>query len=108
MRAGDLRHRIELLKPAPPAANEFNELKPPEYAPDGSLWAQVEELSGAELVRAQQIQADITTQVIIDGHGVGSIAPGELVRLRLGDQRSLLATMPEATFFSRYAAAFGR
>ncbi len=50
----------------------------------------------------------ITTQVIIDGHGVGSIAPGDLVRLRLGDQRSLLATIPEATFFSRYASAFGR
>jgi NAD+ kinase len=50
----------------------------------------------------------ITTQVIIDGHGVGSIAPGDVVRVRLGDQRSLLATTPEATFFSRYAAAFGR
>jgi hypothetical protein len=31
-----------------------------------------------------------------------------MVRLRIGDQRSLLATMPEVTFFSRYAAAFGR
>jgi NAD+ kinase len=50
----------------------------------------------------------ITTQVIIDGHGVGSIAPGELVRVQLGDQRCLLATMPEVTFFTRYAAAFGR
>jgi NAD+ kinase len=50
----------------------------------------------------------ITTPVIVDGHPVGSIAPGEAVRLRIGDQRSLLATMPEVTFFSRYAAAFGR
>ncbi len=52
--------------------------------------------------------SQITTQVIIDGHGVGSIEPGDVVRVRLGDQRSLLATMPEATFFSRYATAFGR
>jgi NAD kinase len=52
--------------------------------------------------------AQITTPVIVDGHPVGSIAPGEMVRLRIGDQRSLLATMPEVTFFSRYAAAFGR
>jgi NAD+ kinase len=50
----------------------------------------------------------ITTPVIVDGHAVGSIAPGEGVRLRIGDQRCLLATMPEVTFFSRYAAAFGR
>ena len=49
----------------------------------------------------------IATHVIIDGHAVGSLEPGGAARLRLGDQRSLLATMPEATFFSRYADAFG-
>ena len=50
----------------------------------------------------------IATPVIVDGHAVGSLQPGEAVGLKLGDQRSLLATLPEVTFFSRYAAAFGR
>jgi len=52
--------------------------------------------------------SQIATPVIVDGHAVGSLEPGEPVRLKLGDQRSLLGTLPEATFFSRYAAAFGR
>jgi NAD+ kinase len=50
----------------------------------------------------------ITTEVIMDGHGMGPLAPGEQVRMRLGDENCLLATLPEVTFFSRYAAAFGR
>ncbi|HEX6490312.1 MAG TPA: NAD(+)/NADH kinase [Gaiellaceae bacterium] len=45
--------------------------------------------------------------VIVDGHAVGSLEPGERVDVRLGDRSSLLATLPEATFFSRYRETFG-
>ena len=51
---------------------------------------------------------DVATEVIVDGHAVGSLAPGDQVGLTLGERRSLLATLPEVTFFSRYATTFGR
>ena len=50
----------------------------------------------------------VATEVIVDGHAVGNLEPGAAVGVRLGEQRSLLATLPEVTFFSRYATTFGR
>jgi len=37
---------------------------------------------------------------------VHQLAPGEQVAARLSEQRSLLATLPESTFFSRYRRIF--
>ena len=37
-----------------------------------------------------------------------TLATGEEAVVRVGEQRSLLATLPEVTFFRRYAATFGR
>jgi NAD+ kinase len=51
---------------------------------------------------------DVPTTVIVDGHEVGSLVPGEHAVVRIGARDCLLATLPEVTFFSRYAAAFGR
>jgi NAD kinase len=45
--------------------------------------------------------------VIADGRDVGEIQNGERVTIRLASQHSLLATLPEATFFSRYRETFG-
>ena len=52
--------------------------------------------------------SDVPTTVIADGHVVASLAPGERATLRIGASDALLATLPDVTFFSRYAAAFGR
>jgi NAD+ kinase len=49
---------------------------------------------------------DITATVLVDGHQVDELAPGERVIARLGEQDSLLATLPESTFFSRYRRIF--
>jgi NAD+ kinase len=46
--------------------------------------------------------------VLVDGHEVGTLAVGGQAVVRVGDQRSLLATLPEMTFFRRYATTFGR
>jgi NAD+ kinase len=48
----------------------------------------------------------VPTTVIVDGHAVGGLLPGDGVSIRVGEQRSLLATLPEMTFFRRYAATF--
>jgi NAD+ kinase len=49
----------------------------------------------------------VPAAVLVDGHEVGSVAAGERVDVRLAAERSLLATLPEATFVSRYRDSFG-
>ena len=49
---------------------------------------------------------DVAAAALVDGHHVGELAPGARVVARVGEQRSLLATLPEETFFSRYRRTF--
>ena len=49
---------------------------------------------------------DLPATVLVDGHHVVDLPPGGQVRARIGEQRSLLATLPEVTFFSRYSRTF--
>jgi NAD+ kinase len=49
---------------------------------------------------------DVSATALVDGHRVGDLAPGGRAVARLGEQRSLLATLPEVTFFSRYNRTF--
>jgi NAD+ kinase len=49
----------------------------------------------------------VSASVLIDGHPVSELAPGERAVVRFGRDRSLLATLPERTFFHRYADVFG-
>ncbi|MGB2952612.1 MAG: NAD(+)/NADH kinase [Gaiellaceae bacterium] len=44
--------------------------------------------------------------VIVDGQQLGELAPDEHVTARLGQERCLLATLPEMTFFRRYRETF--
>jgi NAD+ kinase len=49
---------------------------------------------------------DVVATVLADGQAVHELAPGDEVEARLSEQRSLLATLPESTFFSRYRRIF--
>jgi NAD+ kinase len=49
---------------------------------------------------------DVPVVVIVDGHRVGEAGPGDNVSVGLGAARTLLATLPEATFVSRYRQSF--
>jgi len=60
---------------------------------------------GRELAVVNRAQ-DVSATVLVDGHKVGELAPGGEVMIRLGEQHSLLATLPESTFFSRYRRVF--
>jgi NAD+ kinase len=51
---------------------------------------------------------DVPVSVVADGHVVGELPPAGRVVVRLGEQRSLLGSLPESTFFTRYRAAFGQ
>jgi NAD+ kinase len=49
---------------------------------------------------------DVAALALVDGHRVAELQPGARAVARLGEQRSLLATLPEVTFFSRYSRTF--
>ncbi len=44
--------------------------------------------------------------VLFDGRQIGEIPPGGRAIVRLGEERTHLATLPEVTFFSRYRETF--
>jgi NAD+ kinase len=60
---------------------------------------------GAELT-VRNAMPDVGATVLADGHGSGDLAPERTLSIRLGDERSLLATLPETTFFGRYRETF--
>ena len=59
-------------------------------------------------VAVTNLTAAVDVSVLVDGHRVGSLASHEQALIRVSDRTSLLATLPEVTFFTRYAATFGR
>src|SRR5919198_3941901 len=50
---------------------------------------------------------DVPGVVLVDGHEFTRIGEGGRVEIGLGPQRTLLATLPERTFFRRYRDTFG-
>jgi NAD+ kinase len=50
---------------------------------------------------------DVNVTVLVDGHSLVDVGRGSPITIRLAEQRSLLATLPEATFFRRYRETFG-
>lgn len=56
---------------------------------------------------ARNATPDVEAVVLIDGHPVGSLAPGDAVSVRFGPERSRLGTLPGQAFFSRYRRVFG-
>jgi NAD+ kinase len=48
----------------------------------------------------------VAATVLVDGHAVHELAPGDQVEARLAEQSSMLATLPEETFFRRYRRTF--
>jgi NAD+ kinase len=49
---------------------------------------------------------DVPAQVLVDGRPVTKLPGGQRVVARLGEHRTRLAHLPEATFFRRYRETF--
>ena len=60
---------------------------------------------GAE-VTVRNATLDVSVVVLADGHRVADVGPNGEVSIYLSDQKSLLATLPETTFFGRYRETF--
>ena len=48
----------------------------------------------------------VAATVLVDGHAVGEVGHDERVEVRLGSRFSLLGTLPESTFVTRYRRVF--
>jgi NAD+ kinase len=48
----------------------------------------------------------VAAALLVDGQRVAEVAPGDEVGIYLAEERSLLATLPETSFFSRYRETF--
>jgi len=57
-------------------------------------------------VTVRNATADVSAGVLVDGHRVANMQPGGEISVLLSDERSLLATLPETTFFKRYRDVF--
>jgi NAD+ kinase len=57
-------------------------------------------------LQVTSLTAGVEIAVLVDGQRIGVLDENESVRIRLAETRSLLATLPEATFFSRYHKTF--
>jgi NAD+ kinase len=57
-------------------------------------------------VRLTNRTPDVPVTVLADGRPAGELAYGERVVVRLGEQHSRLAVLPDATFFRRYRETF--
>jgi NAD+ kinase len=60
---------------------------------------------GSEVV-VRNDTPDVDVTALADGHVFAEIKPGGELRVGLGPQRTLLATLPESTFFHRYRHTF--
>jgi len=60
---------------------------------------------GLELVVRNETR-DLIARVIADGMAIGELPPGGHAAVRLGERKSLLAFLPEITFFHRYRQTF--
>jgi len=49
---------------------------------------------------------DVPASLLVDGHPAGELVPGDGARVRVDEEASLLATLPEVTFFRRYRNVF--
>ena len=60
---------------------------------------------GAE-VTVRNATVDVAAGLLVDGQRVADVQPGEEAGIYLCEQRCLLATLPETTFFGRYRETF--
>ncbi|HLY94858.1 MAG TPA: NAD(+)/NADH kinase [Gaiellaceae bacterium] len=60
---------------------------------------------GAE-VTVRNATPDVSVALLVDGHRIADVEPNGEVAIYLCDQKSLLATLPETTFFNRYRETF--
>jgi NAD+ kinase len=52
------------------------------------------------------VSPDVPASLLVDGHSVGELSPGDVAWVGVDEEDSMLATLPDATFFRRYRRVF--
>jgi len=68
------------------------------------MWSST--IDRSHVVELRNATVDVPLQVIVDGHGQGTIDPGGAVTVRMSDRSARLARLPGTSFFSRYRDTF--
>jgi NAD+ kinase len=58
-------------------------------------------------LQIRNMTPDVDVTVLVDGHPLTDAGQAPRISIGLAEQRSLLATLPEVTFFRRYRETFG-
>jgi NAD+ kinase len=58
-------------------------------------------------LQIRNMTPDVDVTVLVDGHPLTDAGQGPRISIGLAERRSLLATLPEVTFFRRYRETFG-
>lgn len=89
--AGDLDHRISLLKYTDGTPGPFNE-PTISYSPDVTVWASRTDASAGERLRAREVSAEITAHLLVRySPETASITPKDRVQLEGGDTYDILS-----------------
>jgi SPP1 family predicted phage head-tail adaptor len=75
LRAGKLRHRIEIVKPYGPAQDSTGALNLANMSPVATVWASIEAVSGRDTLAAQQFGSICTHKITIRYLGNDQAAP---------------------------------
>jgi NAD+ kinase len=59
-----------------------------------------------ESLRISNLTADGSVSVLADGQGCAELATGDTLEVAVGPEKSLLAHLPEVSFFTRYHEVF--
>ena len=59
-------------------------------------------------VRVVSRTRDVGSRVVVDGHVLARLAPGETAAIGMAPERARLAILPDRPFLSRYRDKFGR
>jgi len=71
-----------------------------------SLHARPLVMARGQRLTIRNATADVGCAVLVDGHRTAELAPGASADVHLCEERTLLATLPEVSFFRRYREVF--
>lgn len=63
LRAGELRHRLELVKPYGPSQSTFGDVSLANYSPVRTFWGRIESVQGKDVLAANQFADEITHKI---------------------------------------------
>lgn len=63
LKVGELRHRLELVKPYGPAQSTFGDVSVANYSPVRTFWGKIEAITGKDVLAANQFNDTITHKI---------------------------------------------